>query len=88
MVRYVMQDVTLIGAGGFGGKRTSEKAKVRIPCLSYKIRHRELYAASYLICFFFLQAPLPPPKRAPDAVVIDFLNIFLIEITSSAQATT
>ena len=21
--------------------------------------------------FYFLQAPLPPPKRAPDAVVID-----------------
>ncbi|XP_070820743.1 peroxisomal multifunctional enzyme type 2 [Chaetodon trifascialis] len=35
--------VFAVGAGGFGGRRTSEKAK----------------------------APLPPPKRAPDAVVVD-----------------
>ncbi|XP_054466225.1 peroxisomal multifunctional enzyme type 2 [Anoplopoma fimbria] len=35
--------VFVVGAGGFGGNRNSEKAK----------------------------APLPPPKRAPDAVVID-----------------
>ncbi|XP_076587439.1 peroxisomal multifunctional enzyme type 2 [Chaetodon auriga] len=35
--------VFVVGAGGFGGRRTSEKAK----------------------------APLPPPKRAPDAVVVD-----------------
>uniref|UniRef100_A0A8C2Z8P9 Peroxisomal multifunctional enzyme type 2 n=1 Tax=Cyclopterus lumpus TaxID=8103 RepID=A0A8C2Z8P9_CYCLU len=37
--------VFVVGAGGFGGSRTSDKAKVR--------------------------AALPPPKRAPDVVMID-----------------
>ncbi|XP_061585399.1 peroxisomal multifunctional enzyme type 2 [Cololabis saira] len=40
---YGQFTVFVVGAGGFGGKRQSDKAK----------------------------APLPPPKRAPDAVVID-----------------
>ncbi|XP_053182029.1 peroxisomal multifunctional enzyme type 2 [Scomber japonicus] len=43
LISYNQFSVFVVGAGGFGGKRTSEKAK----------------------------APLPPPKRAPDAVVID-----------------
>uniref|UniRef100_A0A4W6CG87 Hydroxysteroid (17-beta) dehydrogenase 4 n=1 Tax=Lates calcarifer TaxID=8187 RepID=A0A4W6CG87_LATCA len=43
LVCYNQFSVFVVGAGGFGGKRTSEKAK----------------------------APLPPPQRAPDAVVID-----------------
>lgn len=43
LICYNQFSVFVVGAGGFGGKRTSEKAK----------------------------APLPPPKRAPDAVVID-----------------
>ncbi|CAG5924326.1 peroxisomal multifunctional enzyme type 2 [Menidia menidia] len=43
LVCYNQFSVFVVGAGGFGGKRSSEKAKV----------------------------PLPPPKRAPDAVVID-----------------
>ncbi|KAM9359904.1 peroxisomal multifunctional enzyme type 2 [Symphorus nematophorus] len=43
LVAYNQWSVFVVGAGGFGGKRTSEKAK----------------------------ALLPPPKRAPDAVVID-----------------
>ncbi|XP_008287375.1 peroxisomal multifunctional enzyme type 2 [Stegastes partitus] len=43
LVCYNQFSVFVVGAGGFGGKRTSEKAK----------------------------APVPPPKRAPDAVVID-----------------
>uniref|UniRef100_A0A8C4I5M6 Hydroxysteroid (17-beta) dehydrogenase 4 n=1 Tax=Dicentrarchus labrax TaxID=13489 RepID=A0A8C4I5M6_DICLA len=43
LVCYNQFSVFVVGAGGFGGRRTSEKAK----------------------------APLPPPKRAPDAVVID-----------------
>ncbi|XP_031161238.1 peroxisomal multifunctional enzyme type 2 isoform X2 [Sander lucioperca] len=43
LICYSQFSVFVVGAGGFGGKRTSEKAK----------------------------APLPPPKRAPDAVVID-----------------
>uniref|UniRef100_A0AAQ6AK25 Hydroxysteroid (17-beta) dehydrogenase 4 n=1 Tax=Amphiprion ocellaris TaxID=80972 RepID=A0AAQ6AK25_AMPOC len=41
LVCYNQFSVFVVGAGGFGGKRTSEKASV------------------------------PPPKRAPDAVVID-----------------
>uniref|UniRef100_A0A8D0A6E2 Hydroxysteroid (17-beta) dehydrogenase 4 n=1 Tax=Sander lucioperca TaxID=283035 RepID=A0A8D0A6E2_SANLU len=41
LICYSQFSVFVVGAGGFGGKRTSEKAKVRIPCLSYKIRHRE-----------------------------------------------
>ncbi|XP_070759806.1 peroxisomal multifunctional enzyme type 2 isoform X3 [Enoplosus armatus] len=40
---YNQFSLFVVGAGGFGGRRTSEKAK----------------------------ASLPPPKRAPDAVVID-----------------
>ncbi|XP_029017280.1 peroxisomal multifunctional enzyme type 2 [Betta splendens] len=40
---YNQFSVFVVGAGGFGGRRTSEKAKT----------------------------PLPPPQRAPDAVVID-----------------
>ncbi|KAM7415977.1 hypothetical protein PAMA_018174 [Pampus argenteus] len=44
LICYNQFSVFVVGAGGFGGKRTSEKAK----------------------------APLPPPKRAPDAVVIDY----------------
>nr|XP_033475201.1 peroxisomal multifunctional enzyme type 2 [Epinephelus lanceolatus] len=43
LICYNQFSVFAVGAGGFGGKRTSEKAK----------------------------APVPPPKRAPDAVVID-----------------
>ncbi|XP_056130166.1 peroxisomal multifunctional enzyme type 2 [Lampris incognitus] len=43
LVCYNQWSVFVVGAGGFGGKRTSEKAK----------------------------ALLPPPNRAPDAVVID-----------------
>ncbi|TDH12925.1 hypothetical protein EPR50_G00052350 [Perca flavescens] len=43
LICYNQFSVFVVGAGGFGGRRTSEKAK----------------------------APLPPPKRAPDAVVID-----------------
>uniref|UniRef100_A0AAQ5YWP4 Hydroxysteroid (17-beta) dehydrogenase 4 n=1 Tax=Amphiprion ocellaris TaxID=80972 RepID=A0AAQ5YWP4_AMPOC len=43
LVCYNQFSVFVVGAGGFGGKRTSEKAK----------------------------ASVPPPKRAPDAVVID-----------------
>uniref|UniRef100_A0A671UVD3 Peroxisomal multifunctional enzyme type 2 n=1 Tax=Sparus aurata TaxID=8175 RepID=A0A671UVD3_SPAAU len=43
LVCYNQFSVFVVGAGGFGGRRTSEKAK----------------------------APVPPPKRAPDAVVID-----------------
>ncbi|TMS03308.1 Peroxisomal multifunctional enzyme type 2 [Larimichthys crocea] len=43
LVSYNQFTVFVVGAGGFGGKRTSEKAK----------------------------PSLPPPKRAPDAVVID-----------------
>ncbi|XP_042344065.1 peroxisomal multifunctional enzyme type 2 [Plectropomus leopardus] len=43
LICYNQFSVFVVGAGGFGGKRTSEKAK----------------------------AALPPPKRAPDAVVID-----------------
>ncbi|XP_072243758.1 peroxisomal multifunctional enzyme type 2 [Leuresthes tenuis] len=43
LVCYNQFSVFVVGAGGFGGRRSSEKAK----------------------------APLPPPKRAPDAVVID-----------------
>lgn len=43
LISYNQFSVFVVGAGGFGGKRTSEKAK----------------------------APLPPPQRAPDAVVID-----------------
>uniref|UniRef100_A0A671UTV4 Hydroxysteroid (17-beta) dehydrogenase 4 n=1 Tax=Sparus aurata TaxID=8175 RepID=A0A671UTV4_SPAAU len=41
LVCYNQFSVFVVGAGGFGGRRTSEKA------------------------------PVPPPKRAPDAVVID-----------------
>ncbi|XP_026177171.1 peroxisomal multifunctional enzyme type 2 isoform X1 [Mastacembelus armatus] len=44
LVCYNQFSVFVVGAGGFGGKRSSDKAK----------------------------APLPPPRRAPDAVVIDF----------------
>ncbi|XP_017267793.1 peroxisomal multifunctional enzyme type 2 [Kryptolebias marmoratus] len=43
LVCYNQFTVFVVGAGGFGGKRNSDKAK----------------------------APLPPPKRAPDAVVIE-----------------
>lgn len=43
LISYNQFSVFVVGAGGFGGRRTSEKAK----------------------------ASLPPPKRAPDAVVID-----------------
>lgn len=43
LISYNQFSVFVVGAGGFGGKRSSEKAK----------------------------APLPPPQRAPDAVVID-----------------
>uniref|UniRef100_A0A3Q4HKL7 Hydroxysteroid (17-beta) dehydrogenase 4 n=1 Tax=Neolamprologus brichardi TaxID=32507 RepID=A0A3Q4HKL7_NEOBR len=43
LVCYNQFSVFVVGAGGFGGKRSSEKAK----------------------------PPLPPPKRSPDAVVID-----------------
>ncbi|XP_068167284.1 peroxisomal multifunctional enzyme type 2 isoform X2 [Antennarius striatus] len=43
LVAYNQFSVFVVGAGGFGGKRTSEKAK----------------------------AAVPPPKRAPDAVVTD-----------------
>ncbi|XP_034548786.1 peroxisomal multifunctional enzyme type 2 [Notolabrus celidotus] len=43
LICYNQFSVFVVGAGGFGGKRTSEKAK----------------------------AALPPPNRAPDAVVID-----------------
>lgn len=43
LICYNQFSVFVVGAGGFGGKRSSEKAK----------------------------APVPPPKRAPDAVVID-----------------
>ncbi|XP_049435629.1 peroxisomal multifunctional enzyme type 2 [Epinephelus fuscoguttatus] len=43
LICYNQFSVFVVGAGGFGGKRTSEKAK----------------------------AAVPPPKRAPDAVVID-----------------
>ncbi|XP_040898665.1 peroxisomal multifunctional enzyme type 2 [Toxotes jaculatrix] len=43
LVCFNQFSVFVVGAGGFGGKRTSEKAK----------------------------APVPPPQRAPDAVVID-----------------
>ncbi|XP_034728084.1 peroxisomal multifunctional enzyme type 2 isoform X1 [Etheostoma cragini] len=43
LICYNQFSVFVVGAGGFGGKRTSEKTR----------------------------APLPPPKRAPDAVVID-----------------
>ncbi|KAG8011790.1 Peroxisomal multifunctional enzyme type 2 [Nibea albiflora] len=43
LVSYNQFAVFVVGAGGFGGKRTSDKAK----------------------------PSLPPPKRAPDAVVID-----------------
>ncbi|XP_049907689.1 peroxisomal multifunctional enzyme type 2 [Epinephelus moara] len=43
LICYNQFSVFTVGAGGFGGKRTSEKAK----------------------------AAVPPPKRAPDAVVID-----------------
>ncbi|KAM9811156.1 peroxisomal multifunctional enzyme type 2 [Neosynchiropus ocellatus] len=43
LICYNQWTVFVVGAGGFGGKRTSDKAK----------------------------PPLPPPKRAPDAVVID-----------------
>ncbi|XP_071397450.1 peroxisomal multifunctional enzyme type 2 isoform X3 [Centroberyx affinis] len=43
LVCYNQWSVFVVGAGGFGGKRTSEKAKTIVP----------------------------PPKRAPDAVVID-----------------
>ncbi|XP_041643300.1 peroxisomal multifunctional enzyme type 2 [Cheilinus undulatus] len=43
LVCFNQFSVFVVGAGGFGGKRTSEKAK----------------------------ATLPPPNRAPDAVVID-----------------
>ncbi|XP_029295791.1 LOW QUALITY PROTEIN: peroxisomal multifunctional enzyme type 2 [Cottoperca gobio] len=43
LICYNQFSVFVVGAGGFGGRRTSEKAK----------------------------APLPPPKRSPDAVVID-----------------
>lgn len=43
LICFSQFSVFVVGAGRFGGKRTSEKAK----------------------------APLPPPKRAPDAVVID-----------------
>ncbi|KAF3695625.1 Peroxisomal multifunctional enzyme type 2 [Channa argus] len=43
LVCYNQFSVFVVGAGGFGGKRSSEKAK----------------------------APLPPPQRTPDAVVID-----------------
>uniref|UniRef100_A0A665TRQ4 Hydroxysteroid (17-beta) dehydrogenase 4 n=1 Tax=Echeneis naucrates TaxID=173247 RepID=A0A665TRQ4_ECHNA len=45
LVCFNQFSVFVVGAGGFGGKRTSEKAKV--------------------------YAVLPPPQRAPDAVVID-----------------
>ncbi|XP_008416476.1 peroxisomal multifunctional enzyme type 2 [Poecilia reticulata] len=43
LVCYNQFSVFVVGAGRFGGKRSSDKAK----------------------------APLPPPKRAPDAVVIE-----------------
>ncbi|KAK2837801.1 hypothetical protein Q5P01_015013 [Channa striata] len=43
LVCYNQFSVFVVGAGGFGGKRSSEKTK----------------------------APLPPPQRTPDAVVID-----------------
>uniref|UniRef100_A0A669E892 Hydroxysteroid (17-beta) dehydrogenase 4 n=1 Tax=Oreochromis niloticus TaxID=8128 RepID=A0A669E892_ORENI len=43
LVCYNQFSVFVVGAGGFGGKRSSEKAK----------------------------PPVPPPKRSPDAVVID-----------------
>ncbi|XP_059193596.1 peroxisomal multifunctional enzyme type 2 [Centropristis striata] len=43
LICYNQFSVFVVGAGGFGGKRTSNKAV----------------------------APLPPPKRAPDAVMID-----------------
>ncbi|KAG7237539.1 hypothetical protein INR49_032156 [Caranx melampygus] len=43
LVCFNQFSVFVVGAGGFGGRRTSEKAK----------------------------APLPPPQRAPDAVMID-----------------
>ncbi|KAM3610602.1 uncharacterized protein V6R79_006475 [Siganus canaliculatus] len=43
LISYNQFSVFVVGAGGFGGKRSSEKAK----------------------------PPLPPPKRAPDAVMID-----------------
>ncbi|XP_041792643.1 peroxisomal multifunctional enzyme type 2 [Chelmon rostratus] len=43
LVCYNQFSVFVVGAGGFGGRRTSEKVK----------------------------ASLPPPKRAPDAVVVD-----------------
>lgn len=47
LVCYNQFSVFVVGAGGFGGKRTSEKAKVCIPYLSYftktnEIRHQEL----------------------------------------------
>ncbi|XP_068994565.1 peroxisomal multifunctional enzyme type 2 [Embiotoca jacksoni] len=43
LVCYNQFSIFVVGAGGFGGKRSSDKAK----------------------------APVPPPKRAPDAVMID-----------------
>uniref|UniRef100_A0A672Z3Y9 Peroxisomal multifunctional enzyme type 2 n=1 Tax=Sphaeramia orbicularis TaxID=375764 RepID=A0A672Z3Y9_9TELE len=46
LVCYNQWSVFVVGAGGFGGKRNSDKAKVCVPLL-------------------------PPPKRAPDAVMID-----------------
>ncbi len=69
----------MVGAGGFGGKRASDKAKVCFPYLSYATKTDKERPQEFMLplsqcvefVFYSPQAPLPPPKRAPDAVVID-----------------
>lgn len=71
LVCYNQFSVFVVGAGGFGGRRTSDKAKVCVPHLTRRKMSGICSFASLLLAFNFLQAPLPPPKRAPDAVVTD-----------------
>lgn len=77
LISFNQFSVFVIGAGGFGGNRTSNKAKVSTSNLpqpkSFSLRPGEIPTAA---CFDLIasdsrQVSLPPPKRAPDAVVTD-----------------
>lgn len=68
---YNQFSVFVVGAGGFGGRRASEKARVRTPPNGRDVSEHHLVSGPAGRVISLPQAPLPPPRRAPDAVVVD-----------------
>lgn len=79
LVCYNQFSVFIVGAGGFGGKRTSDKAVVMNILWSGLVNHTVFVYVfllfsiynSYSDFYFFFQATVAPPNRSPDAVVVD-----------------